>query len=163
MEELMARVHALPPELHHQIRSQVLAIPGPTSNNEQYITGDYKFPYQLRLNRALRRETLESYFLGRSLLSFTSLDLLRKFMAVFHGRQQRPKINFTLLKPGARPHDDWKELVNSEGLYGYSKTYEVNDHFWEVHYLSANRIDMTEETCVTQVHLHWLPSRETVP
>lgn len=82
-EDLITKIHGLPPELFNQIRSEVLTYKLDLTSESKYkrITADYNFPKELRIFSDLRQDCAAQYFTDRYFV-FTSVSLFKRFVSV---------------------------------------------------------------------------------
>lgn len=74
-DNLIKRVHALPPELFNQIRDEVL---DPPTSKVITIDASFNYPVQMRINRSHREAFCKKYF-QNAILKFDSVRILSKF------------------------------------------------------------------------------------
>ena len=77
-DDLIHHIHDLPPELFHQIKSEVIndinLEPGDDGFHYEHVTAAYNYPTLLHLSRSSRKELAKRYF-GNTILVFPSRKL----------------------------------------------------------------------------------------
>lgn len=176
---LIAKIHALPPEIFNQIRSETIPTHiGTKVEDWIHLTASFQLPVQLRLNRGIRYDFIHSYhYFDRRTFVSTSWDLLGKFVEAVcyipelrgsrltHKGAVQGALSFRKVSLGAFSNEEQNKFISiANSIANFTRycdihSVTVNSSRWKdkqlLNALAADGIVMTDGENLTVWELVW--------